>query len=48
MSWGMTERPSNPERAVNLTRIAWLVSIIPPAALIAALCLVKAASSGGA
>jgi hypothetical protein len=40
----MTDRPSNPEPAVNLTRLAWLVSIAAPVVLIALLCLVKAAS----
>jgi hypothetical protein len=41
----MTERPASPEREVNLTRVAWLVSIAAPVVLIALLCLAKAASS---
>jgi hypothetical protein len=41
----MAERPANPQRELNLTRIAWLVSIVTPAVLIALLCLAKAASS---
>lgn len=41
----MTDRPANPEGAVNLTRVAWLVSIAAPLVLIALLCLVKAAGA---
>jgi hypothetical protein len=41
----MIERPSNRERAVNLTRVAWLVTIAAPVVLLAFLCLVKAAGS---
>ncbi|HEY1355008.1 MAG TPA: hypothetical protein VGF09_01715 [Solirubrobacterales bacterium] len=44
----MTERPADPEREVNLTRVAWLVSIAAPVVLIALLGLVKAASSPAA
>jgi hypothetical protein len=44
----MSERPANPEREVNLTRLAWLVSIAAPVVLIALLCLAKAATSGAA
>ncbi|HEY7255255.1 MAG TPA: hypothetical protein VH476_01110 [Solirubrobacterales bacterium] len=44
----MTDRPPNAERALNLTRVAWLVSIAAPALLIALLGLVKAASSPAA
>ncbi len=44
----MTERPATPEREVNLTRIAWLVSIVTPVVLVGLLCLAKAASSAPA
>jgi hypothetical protein len=39
----MTDRPATPERDVSLTRLAWLVSIATPVALIGLLCLLKAA-----
>jgi hypothetical protein len=41
----MTDRPANPEGTVNLTRVAWLVSIAAPVALILFLCLLKAAGA---
>jgi hypothetical protein len=44
----MTDRPPNRERAANLTRVAWLVSVAGPVVLIGLLCLVKAASSPAA
>jgi hypothetical protein len=44
----MTHRPTDPGRETNLTRLAWLVSIVTPVVLIGLLCLVKAASSTAA
>ena len=48
MTGVMTNRPENPGRDLNLTRLAWLVSIVAPVALIGLLCLVKAASATAA
>lgn len=48
MTGAMTHRPTNPGREMNLTRLAWLVSIAAPVALIGLLCLVKAASATAA
>ncbi len=48
MTGVMTHRPGNPSRELNLTRLAWLVSIVAPVVLIGLLCLVKAASSTAA
>ena len=48
MTGVMTHRPENPGRELNLTRLAWLVSIVAPAVLIGLLCLVKAASATAA
>jgi ribosomal protein S19 len=48
MWWLMDHRPENPGRELNLTRLAWLVSIVAPVALIGLLCLVKAASATAA
>ena len=45
MTGAMTHRPANPGREMNLTRLAWLVSIATPVVLIGLLCLAKAASS---
>jgi hypothetical protein len=44
----MAERPASPERELNLTRLAWIVSILTPLALISLLFLVKVASSAAA
>ena len=44
----MTHRPESPGRELNLTRLAWLVSIVAPVVLIGLLCLVKAASATAA
>jgi hypothetical protein len=41
----MTHRPENPGRELNLTRLAWLVSIVAPVLLIGLLCLVKVGSA---
>ena len=48
MTGAMTHRPTDPGREMNLTRLAWLVSILAPVVLIGLLCLVKAASSTAA
>ena len=48
MTGVMTHRPENPGRELNLTRLAWLVSIAAPVVLIGLLCLVKAASATAA
>ena len=48
MTGVMTHRPENPGRELNLTRLAWLVSIVAPVVLIGLLCLVKAASATAA
>ena len=48
MTGVMTHRPKTPAASSNLTRLAWLVSIVAPVVLIGLLCLVKAASATAA
>jgi ribosomal protein S19 len=44
----MPHRPESTGRELNLTRLAWLVSIVAPVVLIGLLCLLKAASATAA